>query len=285
MSAALLNKTRMILIKYGLILPIILYLLFFFIYPLGKMLVSSFLNPSFTLTNYVRIFTQPLYLKVILYTFRLSLIVTLFSLLMGYPLAYLLNKIEIKSSRILMIFIVVPFWTSILVRIYAWMVILGRHGVINSLLLKLGIISTPLDLLFNTFSVTVGMVHYLLPFMVFSLYSVMAGIDKTIIKAAYNLGATPFRTFIRVFFPLSLPGVGAGSLIVFILAIGFFITPALLGGRKDMVISVLIERQINITLNWSFAAAIAFVLLVFTLTIFYFSNFFLGISKIWGEKV
>jgi putative spermidine/putrescine transport system permease protein len=285
MSGTLLNKTRMILIKYGLILPIILYLLFFFIYPLGKMLVFSFLNPSFTLTNYVRIFTQPLYLKVILYTFRLSLIVTLFSLLMGYPLAYLLNKIEIKSSRILMIFIVLPFWTSILVRIYAWMVILGRHGVINSLLLKLGIISTPLNLLFNTFSVTVGMVHYLLPFMVFSLYSVMAGIDKTIIKAAYNLGATPFRTFIRVFFPLSLPGVGAGSLIVFILAIGFFITPALLGGRKDMVISVLIERQINITLNWSFAAAIAFVLLVFTLTIFYFSNFFLGISKIWGEKV
>jgi ABC-type spermidine/putrescine transport system permease subunit I len=270
--------------KYGLAIPIICYLLFFFVFPLTKMLLLSLFNPDFTLKNYIRIFSTPVYLKVIFYTFRLSLIVTLLGLVMGYPLAYLLNMVGDRTRQVLMIFIVLPFWTSILVRVYAWMVILGRKGVINSYLIKLGLVSTPLDLLFNTFSVTIGMVHFLLPFMVFSIYSVMTGIDKSLIKAAYTLGATPFKSFIKVFFPLSLPGVGAGSLLVFMLAIGFFITPALLGGRKDLVISVLIENQINYTLNWSFAAAIAFTLLVFTLMIFYILNRFLGISSIWEGK-
>lgn len=275
---------RRIFYKYGLAIPIICYLLFFFIFPLTKMFLLSLFDPDFTLKNYIRIFSTPVYLKVIFYTFRLSLIVTLLGLLMGYPLAYLLNTVGDRTRQVLMIFIVLPFWTSILVRVYAWMVILGRKGVINSFLIKLGLVSTPLDLLFNTFSVTIGMVHFLLPFMVFSIYSVMTGIDKSLIQAAYTLGATPFKSFIKVFIPLSLPGVGAGSLLVFMLAIGFFITPALLGGRKDLVISVLIENQINYTLNWSFAAAIAFTLLIFTLIIFYILNRFLGISSIWEAK-
>jgi ABC-type spermidine/putrescine transport system permease subunit I len=184
-----------------------------------------------------------------------------------------------------MIFIVLPFWTSLLVRIYAWMVILGRYGIVNSFLLKLGLISTPLNLLYNTSSVIIGMVHFLLPFMIFPLYSVMSGIDKDLVKAAYNLGATPFKGFIKVFFPLSLPGVGAGSLIVFILSIGFFVTPALLGGRQDQVISMLIEKQVTVQFNWPFASAIAFILLVITLFLFNISNRFLGIERIWGGKL
>jgi ABC-type spermidine/putrescine transport system permease subunit I len=184
-----------------------------------------------------------------------------------------------------MIFIVLPFWTSLLVRIYAWMVILGRYGIINSFLLKLGLISTPLNLLYNTSSVIIGMIHFLLPFMIFPLYSVMNGIEKDLVKAAYNLGATPFKAFIKVFFPLSLPGVGAGSLIVFILSIGFFVTPALLGGRQDQVISMLIEKQVTVQFNWPFASAIAFILLVITLFLFNISNRFLGIERIWGRKL
>jgi ABC-type spermidine/putrescine transport system permease subunit I len=270
--------------KYGLAIPIICYLFFFFVFPLTKMFLISLFDPAFTLKNYIRIFSTPVYLKVIFYTFRLSLIVTLFGLFLGYPLAYLLCTAGDKARQVLMIFIVLPFWTSILVRVYAWMVILGKKGVINSFLMKLGLVSTPIDLLFNTFSVTIGMVHFLLPFMVFSIYSVMTGIDKSLIQAAYALGATPFRAFFKVFFPLSLPGVGAGSLLVFMLAIGFFITPALLGGRKDLVISVLIENQINYTLNWPFAAAIAFTLLMFTLIIFFILNRFLGISSIWEGR-
>jgi putative spermidine/putrescine transport system permease protein len=270
--------------KYGLLLPIFLYLLFFFIYPLVKMFLTSIFDLSFTLKNYIRLYENPVYLEVILMTFRLSLLVTIISLLIGYPLAYFLNLIDPKISQILMIFVILPFWTSILVRVYAWMVILGRNGIINSLLMKLGLISTPLNLLFNTFSVIVGMVHFLLPFMVFPLYSTMNGIDRNLVMAAYNLGASPSKAFFRVFFPLSLPGVGAGSLIVFILAIGFFITPSLLGGRGDIVISMLIENQVTVQFNWPFASAIAFVLLIFTLVIFNASNRFLGINRIWGGK-
>jgi len=271
--------------KYGLLVPVFLYLVFFFVFPLVKLLLTSCFDPTLTLKHYIRIYHKPVYLKVILLTFRLSLICTFFSLILGYPLAYLLNREEPKVRNILLILVVLPFWTSLLVRIYAWMVILGRYGVINSFLLKLGLISTPLDLLYNTFSVTIGMVHFLLPFMVFPLYSVMTGIEKDLIKAAYNLGATPFRAFIKVFFPLSLPGVGAGSLIVFILAVGFFVTPALLGGRENIVISMLIENQVLVQFNWAFASAIAFVLLVLTLILFNVSNQFLGIDRIWGKKL
>jgi len=273
-----------VLYKYGLLFPIFLYLLFFFIYPLMKMFLTSVFDPSFTLKNYIRLYENPVYLEVILMTFRLSLLVTAISLFIGYPLAYFLSHIDHKISQILMIFVVLPFWTSILVRVYAWMVILGRNGIINSLLMKLGLISTPLNLLFNTFSVTVGMVHFLLPFMVFPLYSTMNGIDKNLVMAAYNLGASPFKAFFKVFLPLSLPGVGAGSLIVFILGIGFFITPSLLGGRGDIVISMLIENQVNVQFNWPFASAIAFVLLIFTLIIFNIANRFLGINRIWGGR-
>jgi putative spermidine/putrescine transport system permease protein len=269
----------------GLLVPLFLYLLFFFVYPLMKMFVISFMDPTFTLRNYVRIYEKPVYITVILNTFRLSLIVTFFTFILGYPIAYFLNHMGKRVAQVMMIILVLPFWTSILVRMYAWMVILGRNGIINSLLIKLGVISTPIDLLFNTFSVTVGMVHFLLPFMVFPLYSVMSGIDKSLVMAAYNLGATPFKAFIKVFFPLSLPGVGAGLLIAFILAIGFFITPSLLGGRGDIVISMLIENQIHVQFNWGFASALAFVLLVLTLIIFNISSRFLGIDRIWGGKL
>jgi putative spermidine/putrescine transport system permease protein len=248
------------------------------------MLMLSFFDPAFTLKNYINIYRRPAYLIVLFYTFRLSLIVTLFTLILGYPVAYLLNHIDSKTRQILLIFVALPFWTSILVRMYAWMVILGRAGIINSLLIKMKIISTPMNLLFNTFSVTVGMVHFLLPFMVFPLYSVMSGIDRSLVNAAYSLGASPARAFRKVFFPLSLPGVGAGSLIVFILALGFFITPALLGGRKDIVISMLIENQISVQFNWGFASALGFFLLVLTLLVFNVANRFLAIDRIWGSK-
>jgi putative spermidine/putrescine transport system permease protein len=272
--------------KYGLLVPVFVYLFFFFVYPLFKMLLTScFVDGNFTVKNYYQLYENPVYLKVIFLTFQLSIICTFFSLILGYPLAYLLNREESKMRDIMMILIVLPFWTSLLVRIYAWMVILGRQGIINSTLLKLHLISAPLDLLYNTFGVTIGMVHFLLPFMVFPIYSVMCGIDKDLVKAAHNLGANPFQAFIKVFFPLSIPGVGAGSLIVFILALGFFVTPALLGGRENTVISMLIENQVTVQLNWPFASAISFVLLISTLIIFNISNQLLGIDRIWGRKL
>jgi ABC-type spermidine/putrescine transport system permease subunit I len=248
------------------------------------MFIISVLDPNFTLKNYIHIFQKRVYLLVIVYTFRLSFIVTVFSLALGYPIAYLLIHTKENIRQKLMILVILPFWTSILVRMYAWMVILGRRGMVNSILMKMGIISSPLDLIFNTFSVTVGMVHFLLPLMVFSLYSVMNGIDKNLVQAAYNLGAKPYKAFIRIFFPLTLPGVGAGCLIVFILALGFFITPALLGGRRDIVISMVIENRVNNLFEWGFASSLGFVLLFITLIVFNIANRFLGIDRIWGSK-
>lgn len=272
------------LAKYTLLLPVLVYLVVFFAFPLVKMLIASLFDPTFTLEHYAHIFQKPLYLKVIFITFRLAFICTLVSLALGYPLAYLLNRVSPGTRNILMIFVVLPFWTSILVRIYAWMVLLGRFGVINSFLLKLGIIAEPVNMLYNTFSVTIGMVHYLLPFMIFALHSAMSSIDKDLIKAAYNLGASPTKAFLKIFFPLSLPGVGAGCLIVFILSLGFFITPALLGGRRDMVISILIENQVNVQLNWAFGSALGLALLVVTLVLFNIANRYLGVSRIWGAE-
>lgn len=271
--------------KYLLLLPVFVFLAVFFVYPLLRMFLMSCFDPGFTFKHYIRLFDTSLYFTVIIITFKLAVICTFCSLLLGYPLAYFLNSVKPAIRNILIVFVVIPFWTSLLVRIYAWMVILGRHGVINSFLLKTGIISSPMGLIYNTFSVTVGMVHFLLPFMIFSIYSVMTGIDKNLVKAAYTLGANPFQAFLKVFFPLSLPGLGAGALIVFILALGFFVTPALLGGRKDMVISMLIENQVSVQLNWPFAAAIGFALLIVTLIIFNAANKWFGVSSIWGGKL
>jgi ABC-type spermidine/putrescine transport system permease subunit I len=171
---------------------------------------------------------------------------------------------------------------SLLVRNYAWMVFLGREGVLNRILLGVGIIDAPLKLLHTTFAVVVGMVHMMLPFMILALFSVMKGIDLGLLKAAASLGAGSVQTFVRVYFPLSLPGVAAGSLLVFIFSLGFFITPALLGGRGDMMISMLIEAQVSELLNWGFGSVLAVILLVMTLILFYFYNRFLGLDRIWG---
>jgi ABC-type spermidine/putrescine transport system permease subunit I len=271
--------------KYGLLLPVFIYLGVLFIYPLLKMFLTSCFDPDFTLKHFIHMYKNPVYLKVIVSTLQLGFICTIFSLILGYPLAYLLYSVKPGVRNLLFILILLPFWTSLLVRTYAWMVILGRFGVINWFVNAIGLSSTPIPLLYNTFSVTIGMVHWLLPFMVFPIYSVMSGIDKDLTNAAYNLGATPVKAFIKVFFPLSLPGVGAGSLIVFILAIGFFVTPAILGGRKNTVISMLIENQVTVQFNWPFAAAVALVLVAMTMALFIFANRFLGIDRIWGRKL
>jgi len=171
---------------------------------------------------------------------------------------------------------------SLLVRNYSWIIVLQRNGVINLLLKSFGLIDQPLILLHNKFSTMVGMTHIFTPYIIFPIYSVMMGIDLNLEKAAQNLGATRWQTFWRVTFPLSLPGIGAGALLVFIMALGFFITPALLGGRKELMLSNLIEIQVVDLLNWPFASAMSVVLLVVTLIIFFIYNRYLGVERLWG---
>jgi ABC-type spermidine/putrescine transport system permease subunit I len=276
------RQRRMIQWRYvALVVPMILYLIVFYAYPVAAMLFRSIHEPTWSITNYTRMIQTNVYARVLWNTTRVALVVTVATLLLSYPLAYLLATIRNARANLLIILVLVPFWTSILVRSYAWMVLLGRQGIINELLSSLGLIDQPLRLLNTTFAVYIAMVHILLPFMVLPLYSVMRGIDKNLMLAAEGLGAPPTQVFRRVFFPLSLPGIAAGCLLVFILALGFYITPALVGGPKDLMIAVLIAQQIDL-FNWPFAAALAAVLLAGALAIFVVFNRILGVERIFG---
>jgi len=258
------------------------FILTFYVYPLTRMLLMSFFDPQFTWEHYAHFIANPAYSTVLIETFKMAASVTVICFVLGYPVAYLLSNSPPRVSSLLMIIVVLPFLTAILVRTYAWMVMLGRNGVLNQVLLQTGLISSPLKLMHNLIGVYVGMVQILLPFMIMPLYSVMSGINKDYMKAAENLGASPVRVFTNVFFPLSLPGVGGGCLLVFIIGLGFYITPALLGGISDVMISMLIEAQVNTLLNWGFASALAVILLGLTLFLFYFYNRFFGVDKLMG---
>jgi len=247
------------------LLPAVLVLAVLFAYPLLGIVNRSVYKAGYTLDMYRQIFRVPVYLQVILATFKVSALVTMVCLALGYPLAYMLATRRPRTAQLLMIIVVLPFFTSIIVRTYAWMVLLGRNGIVNQYLMALGFTDKPLLLLYNQGGVVIGMSYVLLPYMVLTVYSVMRSIDPRLVRAAHSLGASRLQAFRRVFLPLSLPGIAGGTLLVFILSLGFFITPALMGGPGDMMIAMLIEREVEITLNWAFASALAVILLALTL--------------------
>lgn len=257
------------------VIPSVIFLGVIYIYPISIFLSKCFFDPGPTLKHLVHLFSNPVFFKVLWITFKISFTVTLSCLLIGYPIAYLLTIVSERTRNLLMILVLIPFWTSLLVRTYAWMVLLGRKGVINQILINLGFIEQPMKMLYTTFAVNVGMIQMMTPFMVLALFSVMKGIDRGLLRAASSLGAGKFQAFIRVYAPLSLPGIGAGCLLVFIYSLGFFITPALLGGRKDVMLSMLIDEQVSSLLNWGFGAALALMLLLATAIFFFiYSRFF-----------
>ncbi len=265
---------------FFLVLPLLVYLCIFYVYPILQLVGQSLFDPEITLKNYGAFLEIKVYQKIMINTFVIAFFTTAFCILLGYPVAYLMCTVSQRASQVIMFLIVVPFWISILVRSYAWMVLLGRNGLVNQFLLGINIIDSPLHMMHNRFSVYVGMVNVLLPFLIFPLYSVMKGIDKNLLKAAYVLGTPPWKAFIKVFFPLSLSGVAGGGLLVFIIALGFYITPALLGGPKDTMISLLIQAQIEELLNWGFGSALATILMIAALIVFVIYNRFLGIDKL-----
>jgi putative spermidine/putrescine transport system permease protein len=251
-----------------LLTPALLLLAILFVYPLTGMIARSFYTSAPTLANYREILTNDVYHSVIGLTFRLAAGTTLICVVLGYPVAYLLAHARPRTVRLLMIAVILPYFTSVIVRTFAWIVLMGRQGIINQYLTALKVTNGPIDLLYNEFAVLVGMSYVLLPFLVLTLYTVMRGIDQGLIRAAYSLGASRFFAFRRVFLPLSLPGLAGGILLVFILALGFFITPALMGGPTELTVPMLIEREVEITMNWSFASALATALLLVTLVAF-----------------
>jgi putative spermidine/putrescine transport system permease protein len=264
-----------------LVAPAMLYILVLFIVPIGYILLLSVTDPTVSLAHYRRLFTVPLYGGVMLNTFKVSLIVTLACLLLGYPLAYVMARRNDAVAVVLLVCVGLSFWTGFLVRTYAWLVILGNKGPVNAIYPLLGL-GKPPQLLFTSFSSTLGMTHILLPYMVLALYGVMRKIDPSYQRAAEGLGARPFAAFRHVFLPLSLPGVVNGCVLVFTACLGFYITPILLGTPKDMMISQLINQQIEELLAWGFASAIATVLLVATLVLLAIYNRLAGLDRLWG---
>ncbi|MEB0137675.1 MULTISPECIES: ABC transporter permease [unclassified Undibacterium] len=211
---------------------------------------------------------QAVYLKIFSRTFFISLVVSLCCLALAFPLAYCLSLMNERRANLLMILVLIPFWTSILVRVAAWIVLLQSEGLVNKTLMAAGLIQSPFELLFNRFGVIVSMTHILLPFMILPLYSVMKAIPVTYMRAAISLGSHPFAAFWRVYVPQTIPGVAAGSLLVFILALGYYITPALLGGPNEQMVSYYVAYFTNVTINWGMACALGSLLLAATLVLY-----------------
>ena len=247
-----------------LVLPLVAFLLIFFAYPVLSMLLRSVHPAAWSLAPYRDLFEADVFWRVMYITLEIGLIVTACCLVLAYPLAYWLARLPPASANLFLILVLIPFWTSILVRSYAWMALLGRHGVVNNLLVWLQVLDGPVKLLNTRFSVCLAMVHVLLPFMVLPLYANLRALDWRLVRAAGSLGATPFGAFRQVVLPLSRPGIGAGVTLVFTLAIGFYITPVLVGAPRDVMVSMLINDQVGL-LDWPSASAMAAVLLALVL--------------------
>lgn len=242
--------------------------------PIAWLFSLSFIGDDgqLSLVHYQRMIDQPSYRTVFQTTFVLSLTVTVVTVAIGYPLAYLLSRLPQKTANLCLLAVLVPFWTSLLVRTYAWLVLLQRRGVINSALQNLGLIDDPLPLVHNFTGAVIGMTHIMVPFLVLPLYASMRAIDPAHMRAAANLGAAPVRAFWDVFVPLSMPGLFTGISLVFVLCLGFYITPALLGGGRVIMIAMRIDMNLRLYNSWGAASALGVVLLLATGIILYLTH-------------
>ncbi|MGC8203520.1 ABC transporter permease [Aliiroseovarius sp. PTFE2010] len=221
-----------------------------------------------------------IYIKLYGKTLKMALIITLLTIVLGYPLAYYMANTTTKRSNALMVFVLLPFWTSLLVRTTAWIALLQTNGVVNSTLMALGITGEPLELLYTQFSTIIAMTHILLPFMVLPLFSVMKGIDPSFMRAAMSMGSRPIPAFLRIYLPMSLPGLSAGALLVFIISVGYYITPALVGGTDGQMISNIIAFHMQQSNNWELAAALGSLLLALILILYWLYDRFVGAGNI-----
>lgn len=268
--------------------PLLFWLIFFLFIPLLLIVFYSFcirgfggtIEYTFSLKNYIHFFITPIYRKVLIKSIVIALEVTIGTLIIAYIPAYYIATVKMKNRLILLILMIVPFWTSLLIRNYSWILILGREGIINVYLMKLGIISKPLELLYTEFAVVLGLVHWVLPFMVFPLFSTLDNIDFDLVDAAKNLGANELQAFWRITLPLSMPGIAAGCLLVFILTVGSFVTPALLGGPEDLMITMIITQRFLTLFDWPFGSAASIIYLMLMILFILLYDRFIGLKRI-----
>ncbi|RWC89840.1 MAG: ABC transporter permease [Mesorhizobium sp.] len=252
----------------GSALPAILLVGLFFIVPVVALLLRSVTDPEPGLQNYAALFGSDTYVRVFLNTFLVASVVTAVTIVVAFPVAWMLAIMPPAMGSIVFGIIILSMWTNLLTRTYAWMVLLQRTGVINRALMGLGIIHEPLPLINNLAGVTIGMVYIMLPFMILPLVGTLRAIDPMTLRAAALCGASPFAAFRRILLPLSLPGVAAGGLMVFVMSLGYFVTPALLGGTSNMMLAEMIAQTVQSLLNWGLGSAAAFVLLVVTMALY-----------------
>jgi putative spermidine/putrescine transport system permease protein len=279
------RRRRRLLDGWGLlVVPLVAFLLLVFVGPLLTVLARSVTDPTTGLGNYTDFFASPVYLDVLGNTFRIAGLVTLITLLLGFPYAYLMTLASPFWRGAMLVAVLIPFWTSLLVRTFAWVLMLNDTGVVNQLLISVGVIDEPITMIRNQTGVLVGMVQVMLPYAVLPMYATMRQIDRRLVQAAEGLGARPVSAFWRVYAPLTLPGVAAGCLLVFISSIGFYVTPALLGGPKDMMIGELIVQQLSAVLRWGFASALAVILLAVTGVLLFLVSRIVNIGKLMGGQ-
>ena len=265
-----------------LLAPCLVWIFVFFLLPLGLMCWRSLATEGFSLAPYAVLFTSPLYVKVLLTTVKMASIATVCALLLAYPIAYTLTVTSGKLRGAILLFILIPYWVDIIVRSFSWLIMLGDNGLINKALIGLGLVGEPLALLYNSFSVLVAMTQILLPITIVTLFGAMLRIDRTLMAAATIHGADEWQAFRTVFFPLSLPGVYGAGLLAFILALGFYVTPALLGSPKETMIAQTIMIEASQLLDWAQASAAGAVLLAITTSIAAIYNRYFSLDRLWG---
>ncbi len=241
----------------------------------------SFTGPdgSLTLEHYAHIFSHPGYARSVWLTLWMATITTVVCVVAGYLLAYAMTLMPRWAATLMLALVALPFWTSVLVRTYAWLILLQNRGIVNNLLLKLGVIEEPLRMMHNSTGALIGMVHIMLPFMVFPLFAALQRIDSDQLRAAASLGASPLYSFWRVFFPQSIAGLAAGAVLVFILSLGFYITPALLGGGRTIVVAIAIEHEVSRNMNWGPGGAAAVLFVLGVLAIFALVSRFMPLDR------
>lgn len=251
-------------------IPALLLVAVICVVPVACLFWISFAGPDgFTLVNYTRILDNPGYLKILRTTFSISVTITGLAILLGFPLAYYISTLPDRAAAICLGLVLLPFWTSLLVRTYAWLVLLQRHGLINDFFLWLGVVDEPLKLVYNRFGTTIGMLHIVLPFFVLPMFAAIKSLDRDWLRAAASLGASPSRAFWTVLVPLTIPGLIAGALLVFVYSLGFYVTPEILGGGRVTMVAMKVQQNATIYSDWGAASSLALILLVITLAIFF----------------
>ncbi|WP_144183004.1 ABC transporter permease [Elioraea rosea] len=266
-----------------LIAPALILMLAFYAFPLAEVLWISFTEPEPGLSNYERLITSEAVQRVWITTLRICIITTVITLLAGYVVAYALSSAPPRVQRWMFLFILLPLWISVLVRAFAWVTILRRQGLINEALIGAGLIDEPLRLIWNEFGIAVGMVHYMIPYAVLPLYASMRDIDPRLVPAARGLGASRFEAFRSVFLPLTRPGIIAASVLVFIFSLGFYVTPAILGGGRTLMIAEYIKLQILDLIRWGLGTMMASTLLIAIVLLLWALSRIVDIRRVFGS--